>query len=150
MLNMCVCFECKTQLTFSAPMSDTLACVIMQVLGSIRSQLGAVVQERSRVTELICHSVGSAYYFARTEALSNSRGRHTKTLSAPPVFLGKGEELTVDQDTGNSVCVLACVCACALHPDGSKWISLPPPNTTHTNKPQRNFRRKHHLPKSAN
>ena len=69
-------------------------------MGSIRSQLGAVIQERSRVTELLCHSVGSAYYFARSKALSNSRGRHTKTLSAPPVFLGKGEELTVDQDTG--------------------------------------------------
>ncbi|XP_003384874.1 PREDICTED: coiled-coil domain-containing protein 105-like [Amphimedon queenslandica] len=61
---------------------------VLQMLNASRSALTSVMQERSRTTELLCHSVSSN---PRSTQPTTSP-RHIKALSAPAIFLGSHEQ----------------------------------------------------------
>lgn len=63
----------------------------LKMLNASRSALTSVMQERSRTTELLCHSVSSS---ARSTQPTTSP-RHIKALSAPAIFLGSHNQCKV-------------------------------------------------------
>ena len=83
----------------------------LQVLSSCRGRLAALIQERSRVTELICHSMTSAPHRIDAPAIAQRSRKlgHTKSHSAPVPLLMTGQ--TFSPGT-NHVCVCVCVCVC--------------------------------------
>ena len=54
------------------------------MLSGARSALSSAIQERSRVTELLCHSISSTYHYDQNKAMTP---RHLKCSSAPPIML---------------------------------------------------------------
>jgi hypothetical protein len=56
----------------------------LQMLNNARAMLSSVLQERSRVTELLCHSISSSH----DETKQIVTPRHIKASSAPSIMLG--------------------------------------------------------------
>ena len=79
----------------------------LQILNVARARLAAVIQERSRVTDLLCHSMSSTIHTSdlgrpNTVPRASIKG-HTKSYSAPAPL-----HITSSQDVGRGHSSEAC------------------------------------------
>lgn len=92
------------------------------MLNGVRANLSSVVCERSRATELLCHSISSSYDGGNFLTLN---ARHLKTSSAPSILLGSS--LTNAKSNRRfiymHICTIITYCIYALN-DIKKLITM--------------------------